>query len=124
MTDDVLGGPDFWSHRSSRFSAEGQAIEQCEQAAFANVRDINQESREREHTRHQTFRDNVNRAMIGIFWIASVMLGCGLMIYAWHLLTPLLWHFLDATQQARLETVLAPAVLSSALTGYVSRRIE
>ncbi|WP_257991789.1 hypothetical protein [Cupriavidus pauculus] len=41
-----------------------------------------------------------------------------------HLMAPLPWHFLDDSQQVRLQTLLAPAVLSSSLTGYVSRRIE
>lgn len=86
--------------------------------------DLAHDGRVREHKRHQSFRDQVNCAMIGMFWILCTALASGIVIYSWHLMTPLLWHFLDDSQQVRLQTLLAPAVLSSSLTGYVSRRIE
>ena len=87
-------------------------------------RDLEHDGRVREHKRHQSFRDQVNCAMIGMFWILCAALAGGIVVYSWHLMTPLLWHFLDDAQQVRLQTLLAPAVLSSSLTGYVSRRIE
>ncbi|MCA3185992.1 MULTISPECIES: hypothetical protein [unclassified Cupriavidus] len=88
------------------------------------IRDIELAGRLREQARHQSFRDQVNCAMIGMFWILCASLAGGIVVYSWHLMTPLLWHFLDDAQQVRLQTLLAPAVLSSSLTGYVSRRIE
>ena len=95
-----------------------------EEEARTAIRNAGLAGRLREQARHQFFRDQINCAMIGMFWILCAALARGIVVYSWHLMTPLLWHFLDDAQQVRLQTLLAPAVLSSSLTGYVSRRIE
>lgn len=85
--------------------------------------DIERDGKEKEHRRHQHFRDHVNKATIFVFWVVIVCLGFGIVVYSWHLMTPACWHFLAATAQSKLEGLLASALLSSALTGYVNRRM-
>lgn len=124
MSEESLGFACAFGEDELSFGGNAGLTGKLEGGEFAGTVDIDREGKEREHVRHQVFRDHVNRATIGLFRVACAMLGCGLLAYGWHLLTPLLWHFLSDTQQVRLQTMLAPAVLSSALTGYVNRRIQ
>jgi hypothetical protein len=85
--------------------------------------DLERNGKLQEHQRHQTFRNHVNRATLILFWLIVVCVGLGVFVYSWHLVTPLAWHWLDGAAREKLQTLLAAALLSSALTGYVNRRL-
>ena len=94
-----------------------------EASSLAAGLDLEQDGQEREHARHQKFRDNINKATLWIFWMIAISLLLGVATYAWHLMTPETWHYLTEKQLDKLQTLLGSAVLSSALTGYVNRRM-
>jgi hypothetical protein len=100
------------------------SIAKKEALSIANCVDIEQDGKEQEHNRHQAFRNHVNRATIMLFWIISAGLLIGIAAFAWHMVTPEKWHYLSQAQLDKLQTVLGSAILSSAFTGYVNRRMS
>lgn len=90
---------------------------------LAEGQDLEREGARRDHKRQQAFRDHVNVAVIVLFWAVAVCVGAGVLVYAWHLLTPAGWHFATEAALAKLETILVAAILSSALTNYANRQM-
>ncbi|WP_340529432.1 hypothetical protein [Cupriavidus necator] len=99
------------------------AIAQTEALRMAAGEDLESDGKAQEHRRHQTFRNHINRAAIWIFWVIAASLLIGIVTFSWHLVTPASFHFLADKQLDKLQTILGSAVLSSALTGYVNRRM-
>lgn len=95
-----------------------------EAVAFATERDIEKEGKEHEHDRHQAFRDHINYATIFIFWVIAACIIIGIVTFAFHMVTPESFHWLNQAQLDKLQTMLGAAVLSSALTGYVKKRMD
>ncbi len=105
--------------------AGGQQDElaQAEAIKFGKGDDLELDGQRQEHGRHQRFRNHANAAMLGLFWLMVALVGIGVLVFTWHLLTPDGWHWLEAPSLEKLQTLLASAVLSSAITGYVNKRI-
>jgi hypothetical protein len=85
--------------------------------------DLERNGKWQEHYRHQTFRNHVNWATLILFWLIIACVGLGVFVFSWHLVVPPAWQWLDAAARDKLQTLLAAALLSSALTGYVNRRL-
>lgn len=113
--DDGLSG----SGGSFRPDATGgsDALAQREAVALDAGQDL------KEASRHSRFRDHVNAATIGLFWAVAVSLLVGISTFTWHMVAPESWHYLSNDQLGNLKTVLTTALFSSALTGYVNRRL-
>ena len=102
--------------------ADHDALADAEARHLADGVDLERDGRAREHGRRQSFRDHVNRAVVLIFW---TMAGCrvsGILVFAWHLLTP--WFFLTEQQLDKLQTILVSALFSSALSAYANKRMS
>lgn len=67
---------------------------------------------------------HANVAILILFWFVIGCLALGISVYTWQLLTPRCWHFIDAEDFDKLQTILASALLSSALTGYAKQRLS
>ena len=104
--------------------ASSDALAAEEAAKLGAGTDIERDGQIQEHTRHQTFRNNVNIATLILFWLVVFFIGAGIIVYAWHLLTPEQLHWLSDERREKIQTLLAAAILSSALTGYVNRRMS
>lgn len=102
---------------------EALSIARAEALRMAAGEDLASDGKVQEHRRHQTFRNHVNKAAIGIFWGLAISLYVGIAAFSWHLVAPEALHFLSENQLEKLQTVLGSAILSSALTGYVNRRL-
>lgn len=96
----------------------------AQEEAISIAEGLDLEGKRKEHKRHQTFRDHANTAVLVVLWIIVLMLLLGILIFAFHALSPLAWHFLNGAQLAELKSMLATAILSSALTGYANRRMS
>ena len=105
--------------------AAGQQDElaQAEAIKLGKGDDLELDGQRQEHDRHQRFRNHANIAMLGLFWLMAALVGSGALVFTWHLLTPDGWHWLSGPSLEKLQTLLAAALLSSALTGYVNKRI-
>lgn len=77
-----------------------------------------------EHNRHQTFRNHINRATLIVFWSVVTCLVVSIFIFTFHMITPESWHFLSEDQIGTLKTLLSGAILSSAMSGYVTNRMK
>ncbi len=86
--------------------------------------DLEKDGRTQEHRRHQQFRNHANWATLALFWIIVACIAMGVVAYVYHLLTPECWHWLSQDALDKLQTLLGAAILSSALTQYVSKRME
>ncbi len=85
--------------------------------------DLEQQGKKKEHERHQQFRDNLNLATLIIFWVIVICVVWGIVTYTFHILTPDNWHYLGDDQLDQLRSILATAILSSALTGYANKQM-
>jgi len=85
--------------------------------------DLEKDGKRRDHGRDQRFRDHVNIATLTLFWFVVVCVMIGVISFTFHLVFPQSWHYLDKGQLDQLKTILGAAVLSSALTGYASKRM-
>jgi hypothetical protein len=86
--------------------------------------DLEADGKKREHERHQKFRNHANTAILILFWLVVLSIAAGLITFTWHLVTPPCMHYLDAAALEKLQTILASALLSSALTGYAKQRLS
>jgi hypothetical protein len=105
-------------------SKQADALAEEEAAKLGAGLDLEHDSRRQEHARHQTFRNQVNLATLILFWVIVICVGLGVLVFAWHLITPASLHWLSDAARDKLQTLLAAALLSSALTGYVNRRLS
>lgn len=111
-------------------SDEGDAVAPTANRARAEAQKLDQgtnleaEGKVREHNRYQSFRDHANAAALLVFWAVVLALLWGVAVYAAHLLMPTVVNFLSEKQLSRLESLLGTALLSSALTGYVNKRMS
>lgn len=104
-------------------SKQAEALAEEEATKIGAGLDLEHDGQLQEHNRHQTFRNQVNLATLILFWVIIVCVGFGVLVFAWHLITPAPWHWLSEAARDKLQTLLAAALLSSALTGYVNRRL-
>lgn len=95
-----------------------------EAISMASGNDLENDSKVREHGRHQTFRNHLNKATIALFWVVTVSLVLGVLTYALHMITPVSWHYLTETQFEKLQTILVAAIVSSSLRSYVDQRMK
>src|SRR5687767_1327465 len=120
MTETSNSAPEFAPEEARPIA---DVLASAEASKLASGQDIEEEGKRKEHERHQQFRDHVNVATLGLLWLVVASLGLGILVFSFHLLTPECVHFLTEKQLDKLQTLLAAAVLSSALTGYVTRRM-
>jgi hypothetical protein len=97
---------------------------QEEALALQSGVDLAEEAKKRGHGRDQKFKDHLNVAALAIFWCVIACVAWGVVAYGWHLLMPEPWHYLSKEQLNKIESILAAAILSSALTGYASKRMD
>jgi hypothetical protein len=122
MTDATGEGRPLAFDADDAIAVDGRAT--SEAVAFAEGVDLEKDGKQREHDRHQSFRDTANAAILWLFRLIAVCLGLGILVYTFHLLCPRSWHFLDKEALDKLQTVMGAAVLSSALTSYVKNRLS
>ncbi|HWZ47999.1 MAG TPA: hypothetical protein VNX00_07255 [Herbaspirillum sp.] len=86
--------------------------------------DIEKDGKIQEHSRHQAFRNHLNKATIYLFWVVIGSLILGIFTYAWHMITPESMHYLTQPQFDKLQTVLVAAIVSSSLRAYVDQKMK
>ena len=74
--------------------------------------------------RKQRFLNCLTDALIRVFWVflTGVVILAGVWFY--HMVTPLLWHFLNPDQQDKVQTMLFSGIISAAATGSTKRFIR
>ncbi len=127
MSDDDTKSPSESTDPTSLFEPDLGGI--SDQLAKSEAMAIDQgtlasDAKKQEHGRHQKFRDHINQATLAVFWTVVISLLFSIVVFTFHLITPATWHFLDEAQMSTLKTILGGAILSSAMSGYVSNRMK
>jgi len=94
------------------------------EAIAINSGTLEADAKKQEHGRHQKFRDHINRATLIVFWTVVACLVISIVIFTFHMISPERWHFLNEEQIGTLKTLLGGAILSSAMSGYVTNRMK
>lgn len=95
-----------------------------EAALLASNTDLDSDGKKQEHGRHQRFQDNANRVALGLLWAVAIFSLVGMIVYVWHLVAPTCWHWVKADELSTIRTLLTGVLFSSAMTGYVNKRMS
>lgn len=98
-------------------------LAESEALAFGGGDNLEQDREKKEHGRHQKFRDHANIAAIILLWLIMVSTLLGVLVFVLHMIFPPNWHWLSQEGLDKLQTLLGAALLSSAMTGYVNKRM-
>jgi uncharacterized membrane protein len=112
--------PRFFSKKTKT----ADTLANSEAAALASNEDLDANGRKQEHGRHQKFRDHANLAAILVLWFVVALTLLGMFVFSVNLMLPECHQWLTPAAQEKIQTLLAAALLSSAMTGYVNRRME
>lgn len=105
-------------------SDSGESLAKSEALEFAAHGDLERDGQEREHDRHQTFRNHANLAAIIVLWTVVACTLLGVLIFVLHMILPPCYTWLTPGKLDKLQTLLAAALLSSAMTSYVNKRMS
>jgi len=123
----VAPGPEHISGAESVFrpdaSRSTDALAKQEAIAIGSGT-LKADAQKQEHGRHQKFRDNINAATLIVFWTVVTCLVISIFIFTFHMISPEAWHFLSEEQVGTLKTLLGGAILSSAMSGYVTNGMK
>jgi len=98
-----------------------------EKAAFDELEEekarIEKSRLQKDHERGEILRDAINNTLIWTFRavvIAIMVLGA---VWAVHLIIPISWHWLTATQLSTIHNIFTGGIVSSVLIEYFRRRL-
>lgn len=99
------------------------ALAKNEAAAIASNEDLEADGKKKEHSRHQRFQNHANHVAMGLLWTVAVFTLLGICVYVFHLLAPATWRWLSPDALSDVRTLLTGVLFSSAMTGYVNKRM-
>jgi cell division septal protein FtsQ len=102
---------------SDQFSPDERAVLESQALDLGN---LEQEARRNAHERKEKFREHFSFAMQLIFWLAVFLIVAMGFSWAWHMIAPSSWSYLNETQIQKIETIL----FSGALAGLIPRFAE
>ena len=94
-----------------------------EAAAMASNEDLEADGKKKEHGRHQKFQDHANKVAMGLLWTVAFFTLLGICVYVFHLLAPERWKWLSPDALGDVRALLTGVLFSSAMTGYVNKRM-
>jgi hypothetical protein len=74
--------------------------------------------------RGDTVQTHLHRGGLVVFWVALAILLSMLVVWAWHIITPDRYHFLNESASDRLQTILVSVLGSSFVSGAARRWIN
>lgn len=95
-----------------------------EAVAFAGNEDLDSDGKKKEHGRHQRFQDHANKVALLLLWVVAGFTFIGMGIYVWHLIAPEGGRWLTDKSLDSIRTLLTGVLFSSAMSGYVNKRMS
>lgn len=114
---------DNGSFEPSFYIAPDDNLADREANALASGKSLEEDGEVQEHGRHQTFRNHANIAAIILLWTIFGLTLVGVLVFTLHLVLPSYCHWMSSAALEKVQTLIAAALLSSAMTGYVNRRM-
>ena len=87
-------------------SSVADTKDDAEAMAFSEGRDLSKEKQEADHERFLRFHWHLSYGIIIILWIAIIVLSAMGLCWAFHMISPERYHFLDAAQLSDIKTIL------------------
>lgn len=103
---------------------DGDSLATSEAVAMAGNKDLENDGKKNEHDRHQRFQNHANWVALGLLWCVAAFTLIGMTIYIFHLLAPEAWRWLDTDALDKIRTLLTGVLFSSAISGYVNKRMS
>jgi nitrate reductase NapE component len=82
------------------------------------------EARKNAHNRNENFKNHLATAACCLFWLAVALLFAFGIVWAYHMITPTNWHFLDAQQIGAIQGMLFSGVISSLTSSFAEKYIK
>lgn len=95
-----------------------------EAAAMAGNKNLESDGKTKEHGRHQLFQDHANLVALGLLWTVAIFTLIGMAIYVFHLVAPESAKWITSDGLDKIRTLLTGVLFSSAMTGYVNKRMS
>lgn len=102
----------------------GDNLASEESAAFASETDLEGRAKLYDFWRIEDLRDALKTAAKGLFMTAASIVEVAMIFWAWHLLMPKDWAFLDQTQLDKIQNILTAIILSGLSAGYAKRVMD
>lgn len=95
-----------------------------EAVALAGNEDLDADGKQKEHGRHQRFQEQANKVAVLLLLVVAACTFLGIAIYVWHLVAPICWRWLNEDDLDSIRTLLTGVLFSSAMSGYVNKRMS
>lgn len=89
-----------------------------EDSAFYEVDGYAQESRKQEYLRAETLKHLLHKFVIGGVMIVGALLLVGVLIWGWHVLTPMHWRWLSVAEIVEIQKIMSSALLALVISDY------
>lgn len=126
--DDGKGGQGDSTADKGVFVAEEatypDSLAKREAVAIAGNEDLDADGKKKEHGRHQRFQEHANKVALLLLWVVAGFTFIGMGIYVWHLIMPDCWKWLSDKSLDSIRTLLTGVLFSSAMSGYVNKRMS
>lgn len=104
-------------------AAPSDQLAKIEAAALGSNEDLDSDGKKKEHGRHQRFQEHANNVVVGLLWTVAFFTLIGMSVYVWHLVMPQSVRWLSDTSLDSIRTLLTGVLFSSAMSGYVNKRM-
>lgn len=93
-----------------------------EAAAFGQG-NLEEEARRNEHNRRERLRFHIGWAAVWLFWMAVIGVGGMALVWFYHLIAPMAWHWLSVEQVSKIQGMLFSGVVASVIPVYAKKYI-
>ena len=90
------------------------------EAMAAGLR-LDEEAAFHAHKRRERLRTHLGFAAILLFWLFVVIVVAAVATYAWHIIAPPEFHYLEENQVNTIQTILISGLLSWIVPSYAKR---
>lgn len=113
------------SESERRIPAESVPSADLDDEAAAEARAVargtlREEAERAQHSRRERTRDHIGYATVIGVWVAFVVVVSGAIIWAWHLLAPIKWRYLQPDQITAIQALLSNVIVGAVL-GFLIR---
>ena len=95
-----------------------------EKRAIESTTNYEKDAREKEHQRGELLKGIVHRLVVGGIIIVGILMIAGIVIWAWHILTPTKWHWLLMEKIYEIQKIMSSALLAIVVGDYAKKYLK
>jgi len=81
-------------------------------------------ARQAEHHRNEKFKNHFEKIALVALWMAAILFASLFIVWAWHTLLPIKYHWLSTPQMDSIKAILFGGIVSSVAMGHFRRRLQ